>query len=591
MNKEVRTCQACKQDFAIDPEDFAFYEKMKVPPPTWCPPCRFQRRLFFMNERALYKRECDLCGKSMVTMYPKGNGLTVYCMPCWWSDRWDPLSYGQDYDPSRPFLLQLGDLYRRTPQMALEVNYPTLVNSDYINHASTAKNCYLIYTADECENVLYAEILLHNKDSADCTILGGSELCYGDVNVDSSYRTFFSEDCESCQEVYLSKNCTACNNCFGCKGLKGRSYYIFNEPYEKDEYIKKLAEFDIGSHKNLTELVRKSRAFWLRYPHRAYHSIKNVDSTGDYVYFSKRAKDVYMVQGMEDCRYCQIMTMSGTKDACDYTVWGNHAARIYECMIVGEGADTIKFSLQCWPNVRDIEYSMYAVSSSHLFGCANIRNKQYCILNKQYAEEEFRALCDRIVRDMDERPYVDSRGRMFRYGEFFPYELSAFGYNESYAADFFPLSREEAEANGFSWYNPEPNPHAPTLAADDLPDHINDVRDGILGEIIECESCRGPFRIVPAELDLLRRFGAPLPRRCPTCRYKERLARINPPRLWHRACECGGRGVSREGQVLYENTLAHAHGGNPCPNEFETSYAPGRPEIVYCEQCYRTEAT
>ena len=26
-----------------------------------------------------------------------------------------------------------------------------------------------------------------------------------------------------------------------------------------------------------------------------------------------------------------------------------------------------------------------------------------------------------------------------------------------------------------------------------------------------------------------------------------------------------------------------------CKNEFETSYAPDRPEIVYCEQCYNEE--
>ncbi len=26
-----------------------------------------------------------------------------------------------------------------------------------------------------------------------------------------------------------------------------------------------------------------------------------------------------------------------------------------------------------------------------------------------------------------------------------------------------------------------------------------------------------------------------------------------------------------------------------CPNEFETSYAPERPEIVYCEKCYQQE--
>ncbi|MDI6602741.1 MAG: hypothetical protein QME57_01295 [Patescibacteria group bacterium] len=40
MNQEKCTCQNCKKEFVIEPEDFAFYEKIKVPPPTWCPECR-----------------------------------------------------------------------------------------------------------------------------------------------------------------------------------------------------------------------------------------------------------------------------------------------------------------------------------------------------------------------------------------------------------------------------------------------------------------------------------------------------------------------------------------------------------------------
>lgn len=87
MTSEIRNCQNCHKEFAIDSEDFAFYEKLNVPPPTWCPDCRLQRRLLFMNERGLYRRNCDLCGKNMVAMYPKDKSFRVYCNPCWWSDK------------------------------------------------------------------------------------------------------------------------------------------------------------------------------------------------------------------------------------------------------------------------------------------------------------------------------------------------------------------------------------------------------------------------------------------------------------------------------------------------------------------------
>ena len=62
MNSETRRCQNCKTDFAIEPEDFAFYEKIKVPPPTFCPECRLIRRSLFRNERVLYRKKDDMSG-------------------------------------------------------------------------------------------------------------------------------------------------------------------------------------------------------------------------------------------------------------------------------------------------------------------------------------------------------------------------------------------------------------------------------------------------------------------------------------------------------------------------------------------------
>ena len=74
------------------------------------------------------------------------------------------------------------------------------------------------------------------------------------------------------------------------------------------------------------------------------------------------------------------------------------------------------------------------------------------------------------------------------------------------------------------------------------------------------------FRILPEDLKFYRRMNLPLPRLCPNCRHYQRLKQRNPLKLWHRKC-------MKEG----------------CTNEFETSYAPNRPEIVYCEKCYQQE--
>lgn len=121
MNQETKNCQNCKNEFTIEPEDFEFYDKIKVPAPTFCPECRFQRRLMSRNEHALYKRNCDLCGKSMITMFSPDNPHKVYCEPCWWSDKWGAEKYARNYDPNRNFFEQFLELKKEVP-------YPALIN-------------------------------------------------------------------------------------------------------------------------------------------------------------------------------------------------------------------------------------------------------------------------------------------------------------------------------------------------------------------------------------------------------------------------------------------------------------------------------
>ena len=56
---------------------------------------------------------------------------------------------------------------------------------------------------------------------------------------------------------------------------------------------------------------------------------------------------------------------------------------------------------------------------------------------------------------MDEMPYVDSRGLVYKYGEFFPIEFSPFGYNNSLAVQHFPLTKEEAIEKNYGWIDVE----------------------------------------------------------------------------------------------------------------------------------------
>ena len=241
-----------------------------------------------------------------------------------------------------------------------------------------------------------------------------------------------------------------------------------------------------------------------------------------------------------------------------------------------------------------MEYSIACTGSSYLFGCVGLRKKRYCIFNKQYTKEEYEALVPKIIAHMNEMPYTDKSGMTYKYGEFFPIELSPVSYNESMAQEYFPLDKEDTLTKGYKWQDTADRNYKPTIEAKDLPDQIGDVDDSITKEIIACAHsksnckhlCVSAFRITTDELNFYKKMGLPLPQLCHNCRTFERLQQRTGLALYKRKCQCGG--LKSENGV-YQNTAKHLHVEDGCSNEFETSYAPDRPEIVYCEQCYQQE--
>ncbi|MFH0890728.1 MAG: zinc-ribbon domain containing protein, partial [Candidatus Liptonbacteria bacterium] len=87
MGPETKNCKSCGNNFVIEPDDFGFYERIKVPPPTRCPECRMKRRMLFRNEFNMHKCKCALCGKETISHYSSRVKFPIYCQECWWSDK------------------------------------------------------------------------------------------------------------------------------------------------------------------------------------------------------------------------------------------------------------------------------------------------------------------------------------------------------------------------------------------------------------------------------------------------------------------------------------------------------------------------
>ena len=191
------------------------------------------------NERTLYRRNCDLCGKSTVTIYSANKPYKVYCHECWWGDDWDFASYGRDFDFSRPFFEQFSELQKEVPRIAL-LNKRS-VNSEYTNHSGDNKNAYLSFSTWFSEDIQYSAFIFYSRDCMDCNyIYKKGERLYEVNDSRTSYQCQYGMFLRDCSNCYYCYDCHGCNECFMSSSLRNKSYVFKNRQYTREEYMEQI---------------------------------------------------------------------------------------------------------------------------------------------------------------------------------------------------------------------------------------------------------------------------------------------------------------------------------------------------------------
>lgn len=559
-----KTCAQCTSAFEVTAEDLSLLDKLSpviggakqnLPPPSLCPDCRLQRRLAWRMDRTLYWRTCDLSGRKTLSIVAPDSPFKAYHREVWYGDKWNALVYGRPYDLSKPFFEQFAALQREVPLLALNVG-SGLQNSDYVNQCTNSKNCYLTIEADFNEDSLYSYRIFYSKWCADTLEIFRSELCYECVECDRCYHLQFCENCNQCSDAAFLFDCRGCARCFGCSGLRQKQYCFFNEQLPDAEYEKRMAAIDLSSNTQVQQLQARFEELKRKQARRFLIGERNENVSGNYLYGSKDCADCFELRECRDCRHCQYVRSS--KDCMDYFVWGDKAERIYDTQCCGINVQNICCCCDCWEGVHDLLYCHLCVlGTSDCFGCVGLQRAHYCILNKQYTQEEYEQLIPQIIERMKENG---------EWGAFFPVRNAPYCYNETAAQEYFPLEKAEVERRGWRWRStPEEMPKVTKIiSAAALPDRLADIPDDILNWAIQCSATGRPFRIIKQELDYYRDQHLPIPRFHPDERHRRRMTLRNPRKLWDRQCD-------------------------NCRKPIATSYAPERPEKVLCEACYLKE--
>lgn len=550
------TCVQCRTNFEISEDEKEFLAKISpviagkkfdIPYPHQCPDCRLANRTMHRNEQFMYTNKSALSGAPLVSLYSPdtewGKKYTIYSHEEWWSDQWDPMKFGRDFDFSRPFFDQFYELSLTIPKVNLI--QVANENSQYTTGTGYCKNCYLINCSENSEDCCYGKLL------QDCVDIMDSSYAY---NCELLYQCFYVTKCYNCVYVYNSQNSSdswfcdnikGCTNCFLSSNLTNKEYYFMNQPFKKEEYEAKVKQV-LSSPENIQKALEIFAGIRQKRIYKYANIINSENSDGDFLTNCKNCHDCYDVNDSEDCKYVTVGVH--VKDLMDCSNMYLKPELCYQVLGTIETYNVI-FSIYVFHS-SDVMYSEFCYNSKNLFGCSGLRNKQYCIFNKQYTKEEYEVLVPKIIEHMQQDG---------TWGRFFPSTHSAFGYNETVAQEYLPLTKEEATAKGYRWKEPDHRDYLPQTYV--VPAMIQDVQDDILTNILACEDCRRNYKIVPVELAKLRKLGLPIPHKCPDCRHMERMTLRQPRKLYERKCmHCGA--------------------------EVKSPFGPQSPEIIYCDKCY-----
>jgi len=130
------------------------------------------------------------------------------------------------------------------------------------------------------------------------------------------------------------------------------------------------------------------------------------------------------------------------------------------------------------------------------------------------------------------------------------------------AQEYYPLTKEQALERGYNWLDPNPRDYQEQTYQ--IPSDIKDASDDIVGQILACQKCGRNYKIIKQELEFYRQYNLAIPTECFYCRHARRMKKRNPRKLFERKCDC-------------------------CQKVIRTTFAPDRPEKVYCEECYQKE--
>ena len=412
---------------------------------------------------------------------------------------------GVDLLPDVPFLEQFQKFFATSPKMAL-LDYANNENVRYADTTYGAKNAYMtISVGDICENVLYSIMIFGNCTNIinSSIITSNCENIYRSVNVTHSFNVFYSRYIHNSANIRFSDNLIGCTDCVFCSWLENKKYHIHNTAYTPQDFLQEKQKILSQKSEYFSYFQKVS---WIATP----RSVNNC--TWNAISFSENVQQSYFVSRVTNGRNIlwgdgtplssnlyDVVDISKVDDAYGWMGVGQNAVHMY----CGANASTC----------NNVYYSYFMDTCSYCLWCIWLKNKQFCILNKEYTKDERYVLVDKIFGQMD----AD-----WSLWAFFSPSTNPFYFNDTLAYlvdDSF--TQDEVTKEGYLRREDESRVDIPEWAdvvnASDLAYYQwfdeqwnRKITPEILKKAIKDDKWNY-YKIMPMELDFLQKHGLPLP--------------------------------------------------------------------------------
>ncbi len=517
-----RVCVATGEKWVMGEREIEWYRKFNVPPSKYSPLTRQKlAHSYFIIFDIWYNKHAET-GEPIISNIHPATGIRVLPDKEWFEQ--DFLSHGRSLDIKEPFFDQLYELSRSVPRAA-GYNYVPPKNS--ISFISFGDQDSYFVLACKSKRTFYSVNAYDVEDCAELTHVNNAQNCYNILRSDRVFNCRFLHECKDCLDCNFLFDCRNCEHCFGATNKRNKKYLFFNEQLTKEEWENRVSKIDLCSYKVRSEYERQYDALVNEAIWPENFNINAEDSAGEYLVDVSNCVNCYYTNapGSRDCEDCTYFEHGASHDCYNIAAPINASYCYYG---IGTQGSNLLYAMSINVECQNCEYCELCYDCEYCFGCVGLRHKKYCILNRQYTEDEYWGKLDELKCAMLDR------------GEYGDLPLAYFStqvFSGSGAALMFGADEKDARAlraakiepSDEGAEGPEVDP-AFMQSLSDIPNRLDEVNtESIAGKPFFDEKIGRRFSYLKLELELYQKLGIAPPRKHSTARVYDMEYRLNMP--------------------------------------------------------------